>query len=111
MRGTQPSPPSQPPPNRRFTGSPVHQAIQQALSVVDELALRGIRNAGGIDRELTTAATALQRAGLTSLAKRVTDLAIAVRAATIGGTESATTQWAEAAIALRVANSLPLQRK
>jgi hypothetical protein len=87
--------------------SPIHQTIRQALSVVDELALRGIRNAGGIDRELATAATSLQRAGLTSLAKRVTDLATTVRAATIGGTESATTQWAEAAIALRVATSLP----
>jgi hypothetical protein len=89
--------------------SPIHQTIREALSVVDELALRGIRNAGGIDRELTTSAASLQRAGLTSLAKRVTDLATAVRAATIGGTESATTQWAEAAIALRVATSLPAQ--
>jgi hypothetical protein len=87
--------------------SPIHQTIREALSVVDELALRGIRNAGGIDRELTTSATSLQRAGLTSLAKRVTDLGAAVRAATIGGTESATTQWAEAAIALKVATSLP----
>jgi hypothetical protein len=89
--------------------SAIHQAIREALSVVDEVALRGIRNAGGIDRQLTSTATSLQRAGLTSLAKRITELATAVRAATIGGTESATNQWAEAAIALRIAASLPVE--
>jgi hypothetical protein len=94
--------------------STVHHAIRVAQQAVDELALRGVRNAGAIDRELATAATSLQRVGLASLAQRVTELALATRSAAVGGHESPTNsptsspvnRWVDAAIALRVAATL-----
>jgi hypothetical protein len=89
--------------------SAVHQAIANAVHLVDELAIRGVRNAGPLDRELTDAAAVLARAGLSSLAKQLKTLAEAVRAAAIGARDAtATMEWADAAIALRVASTMRL---
>jgi hypothetical protein len=89
------------------TESAVQGTIAIARTAVDELAIRGMRNVGGLDRELDAAAQGLVRAGLTTLGQRLSALAAATRTGTVATSGSTVvTAWADAAIALRVAAEL-----
>jgi hypothetical protein len=87
--------------------SELHSVIAIARTAVDELAIRGLRNVGGLDRDLDAAAQGLNRVGLTAMGQHLTALATAIRSASVVSTGSTVvTAWADAAIALRVASEI-----